>query len=223
MEEIHLSEEDMADQDESYLARVQRCYGYLRKSRIVKNAPLAVDDDALNHFIRYVNEALPTNPEEEAVEQTVKHMYFGNKGGFVRGLTSRNKSNNARRDTRCYILLTIGLEIVREFGLTRVIHLQWNKQAREYEINLLLDPDNLPDRDTFRAEEAEARRERFPRRKNNRMTQMQEELTALRDQVASMQPEEHSSENESIDETVVQVEPTNDNPDTSGPKKWSDM
>lgn len=174
------------DEENSYIARLQSCYNKLRKSRLVKNCPTVLDDEALEHFTGILNSALPVTPEERSVEQAVKLMYFWNPYGFVRGLHKSGRGNNSRRDARCMILLTIGLEIVKEFGLSKVIHLKWNKETHEYELNLLLDPENPPDPETFRKEQQTKERSKAPRRKD-RVQQMAHDMAALRKQVATLQ------------------------------------
>ena len=128
------------NEDESLIPRLQRAYRQLRKSRLVKKTnPRQTDDEALEHFVSILNAALPRagDPAEELGDKLIKLAYFSNPHGFVRGLRRKNPGKNARKDARCLILLTIGLEIVREFELEKVIHLNWNNEAREYDIEAI--------------------------------------------------------------------------------------
>jgi hypothetical protein len=150
----------------AYIEHLQKCYNQLRRSRLVKQSPV-VNDDSLQHFERILNSALPHigNVEEELVDRTVKTMYFWNQRGYIRSLHPARSNKNMRKDARCFVLLTIGLEIVREFDLERVIRLNWNKDTHAYEAVSLIDPANPPDPETFRAEQREARNERNNRRR----------------------------------------------------------
>lgn len=153
--------------NDSYFEHLQKCYSKLRRCRLVKQSPV-VTDDSLQHFAAILNEALPRAGvvEEELVDHCVKAQYFWNPRGYIRGLHPNNKDkNNMRKDARCFVLLTIGLEIVREFELERVIRLSWNKDNHEYEAVSLIDPANPPDAKTFHAEQRAARAERNGGRK----------------------------------------------------------
>jgi len=151
----------MADANLSYIEHLQKCYNLLRRSRLVKQAPL-VNDDSLQHFLRILNSALPRAgvAEEDLLDRCIKTQYFWNQRGFIRGLHPTRTNKNVRKDARCFVLLTIGLEIVQEFELEKVVHLTWNKDTRQYTIESLLDPNNLPDPETFRAERETSRNER---------------------------------------------------------------
>jgi len=156
----------MADVNLSYIEHLQKCYNLLRRSRLVKQAPV-VSDDSLQHFLRILNSALPRKGvlEEECIDKCIKTQYFWNQRGFIRSLHPNRTNKNARKDARCFVLLTIGLEIVQEFELDKVVHLTWNKDTHQYTIESLIDPNNIPDPVTFRSERAEARNERNTRRK----------------------------------------------------------
>jgi len=152
--------------NDSYFEHLQKCYNQLRRSRLVKQSPV-VSDDSLQHFARILNSALPRAgvAEEELVDRFVKAQYFWNPRGYIRGLHPNRDNKNMRKDARCCVLLTIGLEIVREFELERVVHLNWNKDTREYEVVSLIDAANPPDPKTFHAEQRAARAERNNNRK----------------------------------------------------------
>lgn len=151
--------------NDSYIEHLQKCYNQLRRSRLVKQSPV-VNDDSLQHFAGILNSALPRygNVEEQLLNRCVKQQYFWNQRGFIRSLHPNKTNNNSRKDMRCLMLLTIGLEIVREFDLDKVIHLNWNKDTNEYEAVSLIDPANPPDPETFRREQNEARNARNARR-----------------------------------------------------------
>lgn len=160
----------MASQgNDSYIEHLQKCYNQLRRSRLVKQSPV-VNDESLQHFARILNSALPRqgNVEEELLNRCVKQQYFWNQRGFIRGLHPNKPHNNSRKDMRCLTLLTIGLEIVREFELDKVIRLNWNKDNNEYEAVSLIDSANPPDVETFRREQIAARNARNTRRPKQR-------------------------------------------------------
>ena len=126
--------------EQSLIPRLQRAYRQLRKSRLVKKTdPRQTDEEALQHFVSVLNSALPRagNPAEQAVDEVVKMQYFDNPHGFIRSLHRKKSGKNPRKEVRCLILLTIGLEIVREFELEKVVHLHWNNEAREYNISVV--------------------------------------------------------------------------------------
>jgi len=152
----------MSDGNESYIEHLQKCYNQLRRSRLVKQAPV-VNDDSLQHFARILNSALPQKGivEQEVIDRCIKTQYFWNQRGFIRSLHPTRSSKNMRKDARCFVLLTIGLEIVREFELEKVIHLTWNKTTQQYELESIIDPQNPPDPETFRAQRLEERNERM--------------------------------------------------------------
>lgn len=126
--------------EQSLIPRLQRAYRQLRKSRLVKKTdPRQTDEEALQHFLSVLNSALPRagNPAEQAVDEVIKMQYFDNPHGFIRSLHRKKSGKNPRKEVRCLILLTIGLEIVREFELEKVVHLHWNNEAREYNISVV--------------------------------------------------------------------------------------
>ena len=126
--------------EQSLIPRLQRAYRQLRKSRLVKKTdPRQTDEEALQHFVSILNSALPRagNPAEQAVDEAVKMQYFDNPHGFIRSLHRKKSGKNPRKEVRCLVLLTIGLEIVREFELEKVVHLHWNNEAREYNISVV--------------------------------------------------------------------------------------
>lgn len=126
--------------EQSLIPRLQRAYRQLRKSRLVKKTdPRQTDEEALQHFVSILNSALPRagNPAEQAVDEVVKMQYFDNPHGFIRSLHRKKSGKNPRKEVRCLVLLTIGLEIVREFELEKVVHLHWNNEAREYNISIV--------------------------------------------------------------------------------------
>ncbi len=130
----------MMNDEQSLIPRLQRAYRQLRKSRLTKKTdPRQTDEEALQHFVSILNSALPRagNPAEQAVDEVIKMQYFDNPHGFIRSLHRKKSGKNPRKEVRCLVLLTIGLEIVREFELEKVVHLHWNNEAREYNISVV--------------------------------------------------------------------------------------
>jgi hypothetical protein len=205
----------MASQgNDSYIDHLQKCYNQLRRSRLVKQSPV-VNDDSLQHFARTLNSALPrvNNVEEELLNRCVKQQYYWNQRGFIRSLHPNIKSNNSRRDMRCLVLLTIGLEIVREFELDKVIHLNWNKDNMEYEAISLIDPANPPDVETFRREQIAARNARNMRRPRHRNNEQPATETPVETSVV-----------ETVTVTATSETPVDKNVNTSPKRKtWGDM
>lgn len=140
------------DAPHNYLSLLHNNYKQLRQTNLVKNAPIFTDED-MNEFLRILNDTLPEKPEEAMVEQTIKALYYSNPYMFNTLVhNGRNAPNGARRDVRHFVLLTIGLEIVREFGLDKLVHLTWNKETHLYEARSLVDPNHPIDPEAFRAE-----------------------------------------------------------------------
>lgn len=157
---------NQAGQPNNYFALLHSSFRRLRQSALVTGAP-TVTDENLNEFLGILNNALPRNDAETLVEQAVKAMYYANPRMFLKMMHSgRRTPNGSRRDVRHFVLLTVGLEIVKEFGLEKVIHLTWNKDAHQYEARSLIDPNNPPDADAFRAEQRANRRNYGPRNDN---------------------------------------------------------
>lgn len=155
--------DNQAGQPDNYFALLHSSFRQLRQSALVTGAPTVTDDD-LTEFLRILNHALPKNDGEALVEQAVKAMYYANPRMFLKMMHSgRRTPNGSRRDVRHFVLLTIGLEIVNEFGLEKVIHLTWNKDTHQYEARSLIDPNNPPDPEAFRAEQRANRRNSAPR------------------------------------------------------------
>lgn len=204
----------MASQgNDSYIEHLQKCYNQLRRSRLVKQSPV-VNDESLQHFARILNSALPRqgNVEEELLNRCVKQQYFWNQRGFIRGLHPNKPHKNSHKDMRCLTLLTIGLEIVREFELDKVIHLNWNKDNNEYEAVSLIDPANPPDVETFRRDQIAARNARNTRRPKQRNDE---------------QPTEQTTNDVTVSETVATETPatlSTENVNTPPKRKtWGDM
>lgn len=154
------------DQPDNYFALLHSSFRQLRQSALVANAPVVTNDD-LNEFVRILNNALPKSSEEALVEEAVKSLYYANPRMFQRMLHSgRNMPNGSRRDVRHFVLLTIGLEIVNEFGLENIVHLKWNKETRQYHADCLIDLNNPPDPETFRMEQ----RNKYRNRRQNEST-----------------------------------------------------
>jgi len=190
--------------NDSYIDHLQKCYNQLRRSRLVKQSPV-VNDESLQHFARILNSALPRDgvAEEELLNRCIKQQYYWNQRGFMRALHPNKPHNNSRKDMRCLVLLTIGLEIVREFELDKVIHLNWNKDNAQYEAVSLIDPANPPDVETFRRDQIAARKARNTRRPKHSNDE---------------QPTEQSTDQES---TPVETSANEDV--TPKPKTWGDM
>jgi hypothetical protein len=200
----------MSDGNLSYIEHLQKCYNQLRRSRLVKQAPI-VSDDSLQHFTRILNSALPRVgvAEEALLDKCIKTQYFWNQRGYIRGLHPARNNKNLRKDARCFVLLTIGLEIVREFELEKVVHLTWNKDTREYMVESLIDPNNPPDPETFRAEQREARAERMSGRRRT---------PAVTEPTATEPTATESAATESAVTEAAQVE----TPTEESPKAWGD-
>ena len=199
----------MSEDEQSLIPRLQRAYRQLRKSRLAKTTdPRQTDNEALEHFVSVLNSALPRpgDAAEEAVDRVIKLQYFSNPRGFIRGLHHKNTGKNSRKDTRFLILLTIGLEIVREFELEKIVHLHWNNESREYEIDLNINIHQSPTRNTKSTEQGQ-----------EQVEHLQETVRRLEAKMArltsggnsSPEPEKEEEENDDFQETKT--------------KTWADM
>jgi hypothetical protein len=205
----------MNEDEQSLIPRLQRAYRQLRKSRLVKKTdPRQTDDEALEHFVSILNAALPRpgDPAEELADKLIKLQYFSNPRGYIRGLHRKNTEKNARKDARCLILLTIGLEIVREFELEKVIHLHWNNEAREYDIEATVGNTRpSPVRDATRIR-------RQPAQETNEVGELEEKVRRLEAEMARLTSGGTSEPEEDLDETTTEVEV-----DETSKKSWADM
>ena len=199
----------MSDDEQSLIPRLQRAYRQLRKSRLAKKTePRQTDDEALEHFVSILNSALPSpgDAAEEAVDKVIKMQYFSNPRGFIRGLHHKNTGKNSRKDTRFLVLLTIGLEIVREFELEKVVHLYWNDESREYEIDLNTNIHPSPTRNTRNVEQGQ-----------EQVEQLQETVRRLEAEMARL-----TSGGNSSPESEKEEEENDDFQETKT-KSWADM
>ena len=100
----------------NFIDRVDNCYRQLQETTLVKNAESknATQED-LDEFVRILNSAMAdhNNPVELGIDAFFKRFYFPHKH-VVKMLQS---SKNHNRSMRCCVLLTIGLEIVRDLGI----------------------------------------------------------------------------------------------------------
>jgi hypothetical protein len=159
---------NQAAQPDNYFALLHSSYRQLRQSSLVTGAPVVTDEN-LAEFVKILNGSLPKGNNEALVEQAIKAMYYANPRMFLRMVHSgRRTPNGSRRDVRHFVLLTIGLEIVREFGLEKLIHLTWNQEKTVYEARSLIDPNNPPDVEAFRAEQRANRQNREARHNDRR-------------------------------------------------------
>jgi hypothetical protein len=207
----------MSEEEQSLIPRLQRAYRQLRKSRLVKKTdPRQTDDEALEHFVSILNAALPRpgDPAEELADKVIKLQYFSNPRGFIRGLHRKNAPKNARQDARCLVLLTIGLEIVREFELEKVIHLHWNDEAREYDIEVLSNSHTSP---TARER---IRRQPQPTQTREEVEQLQETVRRLEAEMARIKSATPEGSDAEAEAGAVQVD---DGFAETKNKSWAEM
>jgi hypothetical protein len=101
---------------QSYVSRLQSCYKYLERSRVVKH--YATDEDALQYFEKFCNDALPApgDHSERDFRNVFRDIYYKNKRNFHEVIAKVHPY---------LILLTEARAIVMHFGVENVIYINW--------------------------------------------------------------------------------------------------
>ena len=196
----------------AYLGRITAVRNQLLASNVVLNAATReISQEDIEEFNQILNQVLPdpNNPVEYTVDSFFKKMYFAHRG-IIRPLQREKNSRPDQEDLpdrsmRQCVLLSIGLEIVRELGIEKLIHINWNQSTREYEVGL--------------ANTVEPTRKRGPKkiRRNDghdrEIAQLKRELLMMRNQVAGLR--QFTPPPTEDDSNVVLV--------TSIRKSWAEM
>jgi hypothetical protein len=102
--------------------RLQNAFFQLKKSRLIlKNK---FDDDAIIHFEKILNSALPVTEYEHNIYYLIKDMYYADKSKFM------NYINNSNLES--FILYTDNKKIIAHFKLMYKLYINWDKDLKKY-------------------------------------------------------------------------------------------
>ena len=106
--------------------RIQNSYFQLHKSRLISKGHL--DQDAIAHFEKILNSALPNNTYEENIYYFVKDLYYDDPSKFL------NYINNS--NLQSLILYTNNKNIINHFNLQYKVYINWNNLDKKYVVKL---------------------------------------------------------------------------------------
>lgn len=106
--------------------RIQNAYFQLHKSRLISKGHL--DNDAILHFEKILNSALPVNEYEQNIYYFVKDLYYDDPSKFLNYI---NKSN-----LQSLILYTNNKNIISHFNLQYKVYINWASKDKKYIVEL---------------------------------------------------------------------------------------
>lgn len=102
-------------------------YYKLKKSRLIKDN--IVDPDSILYFQNILNSGLPKIESEFVLYYFIKNLFYSDKSKFY------NFINNSTFE--CLVLYTDNLYISNHFNLGSKVYINWNKDTKLYEINII--------------------------------------------------------------------------------------
>jgi hypothetical protein len=106
--------------------RIQNAYFQLHKSRLISKGHL--DDDAVSHFEKILNSALPTTEYEQNIYYFVKDLYYDDPSKFLNYISNSN--------LQPLILYTNNKNIINYFDLQFKLYINWSTTEKKYIVEL---------------------------------------------------------------------------------------
>lgn len=98
----------------NYIIKLKTCYKYLAKSRVVNRRE--TDDEALEYFQRFCNDAIPKTDNEIQFRDAIRDLYYADKTSFLKCAIKHPY----------FILLTESRTIVIHFNIQDIIFIKWD-------------------------------------------------------------------------------------------------
>ena len=106
--------------------RRQNAYFQLHKSRLISKGHL--DKDAILHFEKILNSALPTTDYEKNIYYFVKDLYYDNPTKFLNYISNSN--------LQPLILYTNNKNIISYYDLQFKLYINWDSVNKKYIVDL---------------------------------------------------------------------------------------
>jgi hypothetical protein len=107
--------------------RLYNCYKKIVSCSLVKVKE--INNETLEEFEKLLNSTIPENADETSKQSFCRYMYYSNPIGFVKYISyHKNRVSSL-------VLWTESKNIVRHFGLQRLVHITWNKEDVKYVVS----------------------------------------------------------------------------------------